>query len=573
MIKLLLSAFVFMALLSGCGWDGTATRSNDITPLTSIEIFAESSTIASHTSTRLTAIGNFSGQFSRDITSQVVWTSVSPAVTVNAPVPNRVSGQVSGPAAETAVLTATVGTVTADFTLTVSPATVSSLTITPVNPSLAKGLSRQFSVSATLSDGKTQDLTFDVDWLSSDPTVATISNDPASKGLAKALTEGKTTTLSATFAFNNISSSTLLKVTAPTLQAIAVTPTNPTILSISKTRFKAVGSYSDGSSADITAQALWSSANTAVATVTTGGVATTLTPGTAAINAGLAGISGSSSVKVTGGILTAIAVAPISPRLVKDTTARISARGSFNNDSSRDITGAVDWTVDNAFATVNLSGGNLVFLNPIAATAGTILKAKSGVVFTDTTLTVIAPQLVSIAVGPTDMGLTAGTSDRLSVIATFSDGSTQNVQDVTLDSVWTSDNTAVATVGISGIDKGKVSGLTAGSAIISAAYGSFTKTAVVTVTNRTLQNLTITGTTSAAIGNQVTLTATASYSDGTNEDVTDRTSWSIDKTNIATLADPVNQPGQIVMVDGGPATLTATFEKLTRTVTLTSQGL
>lgn len=570
MIKLLLSAFVFMALLSGCGWDGTATRSNDITPLTSIEIVAESPTIAVHTSTRLTAIGNYSGQFSRDITSQVVWTSAAPAVAgfVNVALPNRVNGQAAG----TAVLTATVGTVTADFTLTVSPATVTSLTISPLNPSLAKGLSRQFSVSATLSDGKSQDLTFDVDWLSSAPTVADFSNDPASKGLAKALIEG-TTTLSATFAFNNVSNSLLLTVTAPTLQAITVTPTNPTILSISKTGFKAVGSYSDGSSADITAQALWSSANTAVATVTTGGVATTLTPGTAVINARLAGISGASSVKVTGGILTTITVSPVNPRLVKDTTARISARGSFNNGSSRDITGAVDWTVDNAFATVSLSGGNLVFLNPIAATAGTILKAKSGVVFTDTTLTVIDPFLLSITIAPMVMDLTTGTSDHLSVSALFRDGT---IQDVTLapGTVWTTDAAAIATVGKSGIDKGRVSGLGAGKANISATYGGLTTDkSAITVTNRILQNLTITGTTTAAIGNQVTLTATASYIGGTNEDVTDKTAWSIDKTNIATLADPVNQPGQIVMVDGGPATLTATFENQTRTVPLTSQGL
>lgn len=572
MINRLLSGFVFMALLSGCGWDGTATRSNDITPLTSIEIFAESSTIASHTSTRLTAIGNYSGQFSRDITSQVVWTSAASTATVagfvTPAVPNRVSGLAEG----TAFLTATVGTVTANFTLTVSPATVTSLTITPADSSLGKGLSRQFSVSATLSDGKSQDLTFDVDWLSSAPTVATISNDPASKGLAKALSEG-TTTLSATFAFNNISSSTLLTVTAPTLQAITVTPTNPTILSISKTGFKAVGSYSDGSSADITAQAAWSSANTAVATVTTAGVATTLTPGTVALTATLAGVSGTASIKVTGGILTGITVAPINPRLVKDTTARISATGTFNNNSKRDITGAVDWTANAAFATVTTPAGNLAWLNPIATTAGTTVTARSGVVFTDTTLTVIDPFLLSITIAPMVMELTTGTSDHLSVSALFKDGT---IQDVTLapGTVWTTDAAAIATVGNSGIDKGRVSGLGAGKANISATYGGLTTDkSAITVRTRILQNLTISGTTSSAIGNQLALTATAFYTDGTTEDVTDRTSWSIDKTNIATLADPVNQPGQIVMVDGGPATLTATFADKTITVPLTSQGL
>lgn len=568
MINRLLSGFIFMALLSGCGWDGTPTRSNDFSPLTSIAISADYSAIAAHTSTRLTATGNYAGLFSRDITSQVIWASDTPAVAgFNTPAdPARVTGQSPG----TAVLTATLGGVSSTFTLTVSPATVTSLTITPDNAALSKGTSRQFSVSGALSDGKNQDLTFDADWLSSAPAVATISTGPASKGLVQAVAEG-TTTLTATFAFNGVSSSTLLTVTAPALQAITISPANPTMLSLAKTRFTATGSYSDGSNADITSQAVWSSTNTGIATVTTSGVAKTLTPGTVSISARLDGVSGTTSVKITGGILTGITISPLSLKLVRDTTSRISASGSFGNGSTRDITAAVDWAVTNAAsATVTTPEGNLAWLKPVAVTSGTTVTAKAGSKSAESSLTVIAPQLVSIAIAPTVMELTAGSNDQLRVNALFNDGSRQ---DVTLDTLWTSDAAATAAVGNSGITKGRVSGVAAGPAIISATYGGFTAKSALTVRTRILRELTVTGTSSAGIGNQVAFTATAFYSDGTSKDVTDRTNWSIDKTNVATLADSVNQPGQIVMVDGGLATLTASFENQTKTVTLTSQGL
>jgi len=568
MLNLLSSGIIILLLLSGCGWDGAATRNNDFAPLTSIEITADSPTIAAHTSTKLVVTGNYSGLFTRDITAQVAWSSASPAVAdfVSPATPNRISGQAPG----TAVLTATVENVTSSFTLTVSPATVTSLTITPANPSVARGLSRQFAVNGGFSDGTTQDLTFDADWAASAPAVATISNDAGSKGLAQALTVG-TATLTATFAFNGVSTTTLLTVTEAALQAITVSPANPTILTISRVPFKAVGSFSDGSTADITSQAVWSSSSADIATVATGGAAKTLTPGTVSINATLAGISGTSSLKVTGGFLTGIAISPTNPGTVKDTTARMTARGTFSNGSTRDISGAVDWTVANpSFATVTTPGGNLALLNPLAVTTGTIVTARSGLVFTETTLTVTAPQLLSIALAPTNLELTTGTGDRLTLKALFSDGSTR---DVTLGSDWTSDAAAIAPVGNSDITKGRVSGAANGSAIISATYGGLTVKATVTVRTRTLRDLTIAGATSSVIGNQFALTATASYTDGTNKDVTEETGWSIDNPNIANLVDPRNQPGQVVMVDGGLATLTASFGNQTKTLSLTSQGL
>lgn len=571
MIKLFWSCFIIMLALSGCGWDGTPTRNNDFIPLTSIEITSVYQTIAAKTSTKLTVTGNFSGLFTRDITDQATWTTNDATVAnfVNAGAPSRVTGLIPD---RSAVLTATVGGVSSTFNLTVSNATITTVTVTPAAPSISKGLSTQFTASGTFTDSTgsttTQDLTFDATWASTAPTVASVSDAVASKGLVQTLTEG-TSTISATF--DGVPGSTLLTVTAPALQSIAVSTTNSSVLSLSGATFKATGSYSDGSTADITALATWNSSNTAVATIATGGAAKTLAQGTTTISASLDGISGTSSLKVTGGNLTGIAISPTNFTLAQNTSDRLTATGSFSNGTSRDITGAVEWSTASAtIATVAAPGGNLAWVKALAVTPAatpTTISAKSGTLTATTNLTVTAPTLGSITISPATMDLTVGTSKYFKLTANFTGGTTQ---DVTTDSGWSSSVTTIATAGDSGIAKGRINGVSAGSTTISATYGGLTVTAPVTVTTRTLQTLALnaTGTYPVTAGNQVTFTATANYGDSTSQDVTEDTVWSIDKPGVAILADSQNLPGQAVGVDSGSAILTATFGGKTQTVTI-----
>jgi hypothetical protein len=84
----------------------------------------------------------------------------------------------------------------------------------------------------------------------------------------------------------------------PTLTSIAVTPASPTNSAGASQQFVATGIYSDGSSQDLTSQATWSSSNIAVATVSAGGVAAALVPGTAKITAALGPVSGSALLTV-----------------------------------------------------------------------------------------------------------------------------------------------------------------------------------------------------------------------------------------------------------------------------------
>lgn len=572
MFRLICLWGAILLLLSGCSSDTTPTRHNDFTPLTSIEIVAAPS-IAALTSTRLKVNGNYSGQFTwDDITAQAVWSSDTPTVAtvITAGSQTRVTSHLPG----TAILTATVGSVSATFTLTVTAATISTMTINPVAPSVPLNHAQQFAASGTFSDGTTQDLTFDASWTSSDTAVATVSNVVGSKGLAHAVAVGSAT-ISATV--NNVSGSTPMTVTVPVLQSITVSPVNPllspvnpTILSQSVNSFKAMGHYSDGSAADITAKAAWTSSQPGIAAITTGSRVKTLVPGSTLISAGLLGVSGTSNLKVTGGNLTGIVLSPANPTLSRDTGTLMTATGSFSNNSTRDITGAIDWSVVNpAIATVTIPGANLAELKALAVTAAPIaITAKSGGLQAVANLTVVAPPLLSLdPIPPPSLELYVGTSIRLTLSTNFSDGTKQNV---TANAVWSS-GSAAATVGNGILDGGRVSGVaaSAGPVTISAKYGGLTVTVPVTVTEHVATALTISGPMIVHVGNQANFTATATYN-LSQRDVTADVIWSNDKPNIAGMVDNPNQPGLLVGVDSGTATLTAVFSviKQIRTVTI-----
>jgi hypothetical protein len=176
---------------------------------------------------------------------------------------------------------------TNNLTGTGSTAGLTSIAVTPANPSIATGATEQFTATGTFSGGNTYNLTDSVMWSSSKNPVATISNAVGTQGLATAVAAG-TATMTATA--GKITGSTVLTAT-PTLVSIAVTPALPTITLGGTEQFTATGTYSDGSTQILTTSVTWASGNSAVATISnaTGsqGLATSVSVGTSAITATL----------------------------------------------------------------------------------------------------------------------------------------------------------------------------------------------------------------------------------------------------------------------------------------------
>ena len=177
---------------------------------------------------------------------------------------------------------------------------LTSIRVTPANPSLAAGYTQQFTATGYFKSGSTQNLTEFVAWTSSQGNVATIT----AGGLATGVTAGPSS-ISATL--GGIAGSTTLTVSAPVLVSIAVTPANPSISTGSTQQFTAVGTYSDSSTQNLTSTATWGSSAAGVATIsnTTGsqGLASAMVSGSTTISAASGAINGSTTLTVTAGFV------------------------------------------------------------------------------------------------------------------------------------------------------------------------------------------------------------------------------------------------------------------------------
>jgi len=258
-------------------------------------------------------------------------------------------------------------------------ASLVSIAVTPTSPSIVKGATQQFKATGTLSNGAEEDVTGSVTWLSSNTKVATI----AAGGLATGAGTG-IATIEATS--GSINSSASLTVLAPVLSSITVTPANARVSAGNKLQYIATGTYSDGSTQNLTGSVTWLSSNTKVATITTAGVATGLTAGSATIQATLGTISGSTTLTVAPPVLVSIAVTPPNNGIVVGGTQQFVATGTYSDGSSQNLTSAATWSSSNpAAATITAAG-----LATGAGVGSTTIQALSGTISGTASLTVTA---------------------------------------------------------------------------------------------------------------------------------------------------------------------------------------
>lgn len=382
---------------------------------------------------QINATATYSDGTKKDVTGTATWSSSAKTVaTISS------SGLSTAVAPGTSILAATIGAVTASVAVTVSAATLASISVTPGNPSIAVGQNQQFTATGTYSDGKSQDLTAIVTWSSATLATATI----IAAGLAKGVAAGSSIITSTLGAVSGI---TTLTVVAAVIQSISVTPSSPPWLQPTKTQqFKATATYSDGTSKDVTSTATWSSANVMVATVNASGLAAAVAAGSSLITATSGAVSGSATLTVTTATLSAIAVTPAAPAIPVGLTLQLTATGSYSDGTSQDLTGSVSWTSATiSVATVNISG-----LTTGASTGTSVITAALGPVSGKITLTVTAPVLSKIAVTPLTSSIPSGQAQQFTATGTFSDGSTQNL---TGSVTWSSSVPPVATVSAGGL--------------------------------------------------------------------------------------------------------------------------
>ena len=530
--------------------------------LDAIEVTPAAPTLALGTGQQLTATGIFSDGSTSDLTGAVIWgTSAASVASISGAGYTTAVGVGVTTISATDSQTGIVGTVEVGATAAVLVA----LAITPTNPSIALGTAQSFTATGTFSDATVQDLTDAVTWSSSVPAAASVSNALGSAGRATAAAIGATT-ISAIHAGSGINDSTTLTVTAAALVSIAVTPTNPSIALGTTQPFVATGTFTNASVQDLTDSVTWASSAPATATVSNAGgsegLATSVAVGAATITATDpgSGIHGNTVLTVTAAELVAIAVTPADPSIALGTAQAFTATGTFTDASVQDLTDSVTWASSvPATATVSNAPGTegLATSAAIGGTTITATEPGSGI-NGSTTLTVTAAVLVSIAVTPSSPSIPLGTGQQFTATGTYSDAS---VQDLTAAVTWSSSATGVATVSNAGGSEGQATSVALGATTITATEpGTGVNDATtLTVTAATLVSIAVSpAATEVGVGGTQQLVATGTYTDASQQDLTDQVTWSSGSPGTATVSNAGGSEGLVTGVAIGSATITGT---------------
>ena len=517
--------------------------------LTRIEIAPPVVTLAQGTTLSLTVTADYADGSSVDVTASSALASSDLGVAT-------VSGRsVNAVAPGSATITATFMGATATSQLTVTAATLQTLTIDPAAPSVAAGTSVDLVATGLFSDGSKQDVSALVAWTSTDATIATVRVT----GTAARLVALKPGTAVVTASLLTISASISATVTDATLQSIDVTPAHPTIPVGVSTSFHATATSPDNTTQDVSDQVTWTVSDTAVAVVDGAGNLTTKLMGSVDVQAALAGVTGKTTALVMGANLVAIRVTPGAAYAPAGIPEPFTATATYSDGSTVDVTQTAAWSTDGAAASIsNAAGGKGVAMG---VSPGTVhVLAKVGAVSGTATLTVSSAIVTSLAVFPKTASLPVGFTQTLQATATYSDASTR---DVTALAVWRSSDGTVASgrnAASGGIVPGTVTSLKAGAATITATFDGASDTGQITATAAIITGIDVAPTaTTVAAGQQQSFAATAKLSDGTASDVTTQVTWSSSGTNVATISNAAGSKGLATSLARGTTTITATL--------------
>lgn len=537
--------------------------------LVSIEVTPTNPSIANGLSDALQATGIYTDNSTHDLTNSVTWSSSVASVASVSNLPGS-NGLATTLIPGSTTITAALGGVSGSTNLSVTAATLVSLSVTPANPSIAKGLQSQFTAIGTYTDNAMQNLTAQVQWSSSDPTVATVSNASGYDGLGVGLSPGAVTI---TATLGGATASTVLNVTAATLVSIGVTSANPSIANGLTSQFTATGVYTDNSTQDLTASVAWTSSDTTVASVSNAsashGLATGVSPGLVTITAAKGTVSGSMDLTITPAALVSIALIPANPSIANGTQQQFAATGTYTDVSTHDLTAAVTWSSSDAtVVTISNASGSNGFATSVGQGSVTI-SAALGTISGSTGLTVTPAALVSIAVIPANSSIANGTGQQFAATGTYTDNSTQPL---TTSVSWGSSDTTVATISSASGSQGLASSAGQGSTTITATLGTISGSTGLTVTAATLVSIAISPVNpSITDGTAQQFAATGTYTDNSTQNVTSSVTWSSSDTTIASVSNAPASSGLATAAGVGTTSISAVLGSVTATAaTLTA---
>jgi hypothetical protein len=165
----------------------------------------------------------------------------------------------------------------------------------------------------------------------------------------------------------------------PVLTSITVGPT-ATINENGTVQESAVGSYNDGSTSSLS-NVQWSSGTPSVATISSSGLVTGVTPGTSTITGASGTVSGTATITVALQNVTGITITPTSSTIrANGGSAQFTANATISGSAPVNVTDTATWSASDA------NGGSDVTLTQ-GATTETVTTTSTATVGETITLT------------------------------------------------------------------------------------------------------------------------------------------------------------------------------------------
>ena len=488
------------------------------------------------------------------------------------------AGVITGKGVGTATVTAVWkvnGNEVGRATISVSvAANVYVLAIDPTSAAINVGGTRQHSVTTRTKDGAAS-TEGSIVWSSANSGIASVSTS----GLVTGVAAG-TTTVTAEWKINNVtvasatSSITVSNVVSNRLAVTSVpSPATANVgetITLSARYYTTTNGVEDGG-VDVTQSASWSrvsgASTVSVTNSGTKGRATATAGGTATMRASYNGKT--ADIDVTFNDVYSFSVSPTSVNFRIGNTQGITASRVKNGAASTE--GSVSWSSANSgIASVSTSGvitGVAVGSTTVTAiwTIGSTEVGRATV-----SVSVAANQYV-LAVSPTTSSINVGGHSDHSVTTRTKDGAASNEGSI----VWSSDNTAIATVN----SDGRITGVAAGTTTVRAAWkiGSATvatATVSVTVSNVVTHRIGVTASPSATANVGQTITLTAKYYTTTNGvedagvDITQLGDWS--RSSGASTISVTNSgtKGRVTATAGGTAVIGVSYSGINGSVSV-----
>ncbi len=469
---------------------------------------------------------------------RLFWSSQNPAIASVSQ-----GGIVTGVANGNTQVAVSAGGKSALIPVIVNPRPITLVRVTPSPLALLSGATAQLTAEA-LDAGGGSVTGRPVIWATTGATVATVT----STGLVTGVAAG---TANVTATIDGVTGSSVVNVQPVPISSIVLAPSTATVIVGQSLQLTATPRDSVGNA--LMGRVLaWSSSNPSVASVSSTGLVTALSRGTATVTASGEGASATARLTIALVPVDTITVSPATATLAAGRTLQLTARAVDSTGGL--LTGReIAWGTDQpSIATVDDEG----VVTGIAAGRASITATIDGK--TGTAVVTVTPvPVASLSITPGSGALTIGQSLQLSATARDADNNLLPGRGIT----WISGAPSVATVTQAGL----VTAVGTGSALIFAAAEGISASVSITVTSVGVASVRVTPS-PASVQQGRTLQLTAEALDAGGRVLTGRSViWNSASPTVAS----VSSTGLVTGIAVGAANVTATIDGVVGTVPVT----